>query len=131
MKLQADLQSDFAKLAKEKNNPKKELLKVVLAELSRYKSKDVPDDEVIRIIKKMKDDAIECGNFDEVPILEYYLPKMFEEYQIRKVVRDIIELHQLSGIKDMSKAMMYLKESKDASLIDKSIAIKLVKEMLG
>jgi len=127
MKLQNQLQTDLAKLAMEKNNQKKELLKVVLAELSRYKSKDVPDDEVIRVIKKMKENAIECGNLYEVPILEEYLPKMMSESELRVYLKNII---QNKGFSNMSQIMQYLKIDEKSAFIDKGMASKIIREIL-
>ncbi len=127
MKLQEQLQSDFASLAKETHNPKKELLKVVLAELSRYITKDVPDEEVLRIIRKMKSNAIECGNMDEVPILEEYLPKMMDEGDMRIYLRNVVEV---KGFTNMGQVMQYLKQDENSSVIDKGMASKIVKELL-
>ena len=131
MKLQEQIQNDFAQLAKEKNNPKKELLKVVLAELSRYKSKDVPDEEVVRIVKKMKENAVECGNLDEVPILEEYLPTMYKDWQIKIMVEGIIQDHHLHGMSSIGLVMKELQQQPHSSLIDKGIASKIAKELLG
>jgi len=127
MKLQNQLQADLAKLAMKRNNPKKELLKVVIAELSRYKFKDVPDEEVIRVIKKMKDNAIECGNLHEVPILEEYLPKMMSESDLRIYLKSIIES---KGFSNIGQVMQYLKQDEKSAFIDKGMASKIVREML-
>lgn len=130
MKLQLQIQQDFTNLVKEKNNLTKELLKVVLAEFSRYSLKDVPDEEVLRIIKKMRDSAIECGNLNEVPILEKYLPKMMTENELREYIKSIISENNFSGMKDMSKVMVSIRKSEFSSIIDNGIAIKIVKDLL-
>lgn len=126
--LQNILNNDLAKLAKTTNNPTKELLKVVMAELSRYPTKDVPDEEVLRIIRKMKDNAVACGNLDEVPILDAYLPKMMDEDVLRQYLRNIILIRELTN---MGQVMQYLKQDENASIIDKGMASKIVKELLA
>jgi uncharacterized protein YqeY len=127
MKLQNQLQADLSKLAMKRNNPKKELLKVVIAEISRYKFKDVPDEEVLRIIRKMKDNAIECGNLHEVPILEEYLPKMMSESDLRIYLKSVIEN---KGFYNIGQVMQYLKQDEKSAFIDKGMASKIVREML-
>ena len=128
--LQSKLQGVLSNLAKEKNNQTKELLKVVIAELSRYPSKEVPDEEVLRIIKKMKANAIECGNLHEVAILDHYLPQMMSEDELKIYIKNIIDNFGF-GVKDMGKVMQYLKQDEKASVIDNKIASKIVKELLS
>lgn len=127
MTLQEQIQNDFSKLLKEQNCLPKELLKVVIAELSRYHSKNVPDEEVIRIVKKMKENAIECGNLDEVPILEQYLPKMMKEEELCSYIKSIMTE---TGLMEMGKIMQFLKKSEHSSIIDMSTASKIVRELL-
>lgn len=123
MRLQEKLQSDLSNLAKTKGTDK-ELIKVIIAELSRFPTKEVPDDEVIRIIKKMKANAIECGNLDEVPILDRYLPKMMEERELSMYIQNIISE---TGQTEMGKIMQFLKQSEYASLIDMKLANKIIR----
>lgn len=126
--LQIKLKSVLSNLAKEKNNQTKELLKVVIAELSRYPSKDVPDEEVLRIIKKMKANAIECGNLHEVAILDHYLPQMMSEEELKIYIKNIMGL---TGFTKMGQIMQYLKQDENTNIIDNKIANKIIRELLS
>jgi len=126
MKLQVKLHDDLAKLALERNNPTKELLKVIIAEISRYSTKDVPDEEVLRIIKKMKANAIECGNLNEIPILDKYLPQMMSEDELRIYLSSLID----KGMTNIGKIMQHIRQSEFASIIDNGMASKISKELL-
>jgi len=138
LSLQEIIKNDLVKVAKETGNPKKELLKVLLSEISRYKNadgiqtKEVPDAEVLKIIKKMRDNAIECKNRYEVLILEDYLPQMLNETEIKDFIKQAFISEGFSTRKDVNigTIMQYIRQSKLASQIDNNIASKIVKEML-
>lgn len=130
MTLQEKLQSELTSLAKEKNNSKKELLKVVLAEISREKSKIVSDEVVLRILKKMKFNANGCGNLEEVSILDVYIPQIMCETKLRTIIENIITENEFSGMKDMGKVMGAIRNSEFANSIDSKIASGIVKELL-
>jgi len=130
MKLKEKIQNELTLLAKEQNNVKKELLKVVLAEISREKTKDVSDDVVLRIIRKMKENATECNNTEEAKILDEYLPKMMEESELKTIISNHIEENNYSGIKDLGRVMLFLNNSEYSIRIDNKIAVNLVRELL-
>ena len=79
----------------------------------------------------MSQNAIECGNMNEVEILSKYLPSMFDEKQIRDVVEKIIIDNNLSGAQSMGKVMGEIRKSPDAAKIDNKIASVIVKELLN
>jgi len=130
MKLQEQIKQDLANVAKETGSIKKELLKVIVAEISRSSTKNVEDDEVLRIIRKMKENAIECGNHHEIPILNEYLPQMLSENEITDIIKTIVNTHKYSTIKDMGNVMKELKLHNQANLIDNKIASQIVKLIL-
>jgi uncharacterized protein YqeY len=130
MKLKEKIQNELTLLAKEQNNVKKELLKVVLSEISREKTKDVSDDVVLRIIRKMKENATECNNTEEAKILDEYLPKMMKESELKTIISNHIEENNYSGIKDLGRVMLFLNNSEYSSRIDNKIAVNLVRELL-
>lgn len=130
MKLQEKIQFELNSLAKEKNNSKKELLKVILSEISREKTKNVSDDVVINIIRKMKENAIECNNLNEVEILDEYLPKMMGENELRVLISSHIEENGYSGMRDLGKVMGFLNKSEHSNVIDNNIAVGIVRELL-
>jgi hypothetical protein len=110
--------------------PTRELLKVVVAEMARGKNKEISDEEAVRIIRKFKANAIECGNLDELPILEVYLPKMLSEASIRAIMNTIIFEYTYTGIPNMGKIMQYVNAHRQADQIDKKIASSIAKEMI-
>lgn len=136
MTLQDRIKTDMVNAMKSKNKDVLGLLRVVTAEFPRcdyYKdvSKDLPDNEVIKILRKMSANAEEQGNNVEVEILSKYLPEMLGEFQIKTIVGGIITSNGYSGMKDMGKVMGEIKKLAVASQIDGKISSKIVKEMLG
>ena len=130
MKLQEILQKDLELSIINKDNATRNLLKVVIAELSRSKEKEVSDDEMTRVIRRMKEGAIQCGNLQEVPILDKYLPQMLNEDQIKVIIEEIIKINNFSSIKDMGKVMMEIKKHPQSTMIDGKLSNTIVREIL-
>lgn len=136
MTLQDQIKTDMVNAMKNKNKEVLGLLRVVTAEFPRcdyYKdiSKDLPDNEVIKILRKMSANAKDQGIDVEVQILSKYLPEMLDEIQIKTIVGGIITSNGYSGMKDMGKVMGEIKKLAAASQIDGKISSKITKEMLG
>lgn len=53
MNLQERIKSDLKTAMKEKNEAKKNTLRVVIGEFGRSDKKELPDDEVVKILKKL------------------------------------------------------------------------------
>ena len=126
MTLQKQIKADMVTAMKTKDTETLSLLRVVTGEFSRV-GKELSDDEVLKVLRKMSNDAEGLGNDDEVEILEKYLPQMFTETHIRLAVNKIIQDNDYSGMKDMGNVM---KELKSPS-IDNKLASNIVREMLG
>ena len=94
-------------------------------------SKLISDEEAIRIIRKFKSNAIECGNLDELPLLESYLPTMLSEEKIREIVGEIIFEYTYIGPPNMGKVMQHIKNRKENDQIDAGIASRIAKELLA
>lgn len=132
MTLQEQIKSDMVKAMKEKNIELRDFLRVVMAEFSRdKKEKNLSDEKVIGILKKLSANAAELNNDSEVKMLEKYLPAMLEETQIRVLVQGIITSKGYSGIQDMGKVMGEIKQLPAASQIDGGISSKIVREILN
>lgn len=136
MILQNQIKDDMVNAMKSKNKEILGLLRVVTAEFPRcdyYRdiSKDLPDNEVIKILRKMSANAKDQGNNVEVEILSEYLPEMLGETQIKTIVGGIIQTNSFSGMKDMGKVMGEIKKLTVSSQIDGKISSKIVKEMLS
>ncbi|USG62410.1 GatB/YqeY domain-containing protein [Sneathiella marina] len=67
---------------------------------------------------------------EEIEIISDFLPKQFDEEEIRNAVKEIIAEIDAQGLKDMGKTMATLK-GKYAGCMDFSIASSIVKETLG
>ena len=126
--LQERIQNDIKAAMLSKDAKKLLLLRVVKSEITRI-AKELHDDDIIKILKKMRSNAEIMSNEDEIKILETYLPAMLEPAQIKTIISGIINKNNYSGMKDMGKVMNELKTY--ASTIDGAIASKFVKELLG
>lgn len=130
MTLQEQVKNDMVNAMKTKNQEELGLLRVVSGEFSRI-GKELSDEEAIRVIRKMSDNAKEQDNEVEIKILNKYLPQMLEENQIRTIVGGIINTNKFSGMQDMGKVMGEIKKLPISTQIDGKISSKIVKEMLS
>ena len=82
MSLQEKIRQDLGQAMRDKDQEKKEGLRVILGEFGRMDKKELTDDEVIRILKKLyknekelleKKKSAEDSEF--IRIIEMYLPK--------------------------------------------------------
>ena len=126
MTLHERVNADMIAAMKNKDRETLDLLRVVKGEFGRV-GKDLEDDEALKVLRKMSENAKELGNDKEVEILDKYLPKMLDEEEIRLAVNEIIENNGYSGMQDMGNVMKELKKP----TIDGKIASKIVREMLG
>jgi len=132
MTLQEQIKKDMVQAMKDKNVELRDFLRVVLAEFARdKKEKNLSDEKVLGILKKLSSNASELNNDSEVRMLEKYLPKMLEETQIRVLVEGIITSNGFSGMKDMGNVMREIKQLPSASQIDGAISSKIVREILN
>jgi len=128
MNLQEKIKADMVAAMKNKNEDVKSLLRVVLGEFNQI-GKEVSDEDAIRIIKKMKENAIEMGNQIEVDILDPYLPSMLEPKQLEILIKGIIQKNSFEGMKDMGKVMGELKTNY-GSTYDGKLASDIVRNNL-
>ena len=132
MTLQEQLQQDLEQANVQKLSTEiKDVLKVLIAELTRGKSKVVPDEKVISVIRAERENAITCGKLNELPIYDKYLPKMMSEQGIADYVHLIIETEHLEGMQSVGRVMAHIKGGGLGPSIDNSIAIKYAKEFLA
>ena len=85
------------------------ILSVLLSELEQ-KGKTSTDDEVIREMKKMVENARLCGTTEEAEVLEKYLPKMMTEDHIEHVLDAFLKMENITERKDMGKVMAHCKQ---------------------
>lgn len=128
MKLQEKLKDDLKESMKKKDILKRDTIRVVIGELNRV-GKELSDDQVIRIIKKMKENAEDLANYDEAEILDKYLPTLLGEKQLESLISGIISKNGYTSMKDMGNIMRELKENY-GSEVDGKLASQVVKKQL-
>lgn len=134
MSLQTQIREDMLAAMKARDTEVVSLLRVVAGEFGRVMtdaSKQLSDEEALKVIRKMSENAIELGNQGEVDILDKYLPKMLGELQIKTIVGGIIQANKFQGMQDMGKAMGVIKNHPMSAQIDGKIASQITRELLA
>lgn len=104
MNLQAQIKKDLSAAIKEKNENKKNTLRVILGEFGRLDKKELPDDEVVKILKKLikserevLEQKGEAADSAFIEIIEHYLPKMATETEIMAWIQQNIDFSQFKN----------------------------------
>ena len=129
MELFNKLKEDLKKSMINKNEERKNFLRVIIGEINR-KGNDVSDNDILSILKKLKENAKLMNNNFEVSVLDEYLPQMMPECELREIVENLVIKNGFSGMKDMGNVMKLLKNSDFAQYIDFKLASNIVKETL-
>jgi len=152
MSLREKINEQFNSALKSKNKNLVSTLRLVLAAI---KDKDIAnrtgekkeiakDDEIVKILRKMKKqrqdsaDLYKKGSREdllkaeeaEIKVIDSFLPKQLDEEQTKKICIEIIESVGASSIKDMGKVMGALKQ-KYSDTIDFSKVNIIVKGLLA
>lgn len=119
----------------ERNNIKKEILKVIKSEISREEAglKIYEDKEVAQLIRKTIKNLETINNEQskqEIEILNSFIPALMTEEQVKTNVSSIITEIGASGMKDMGKVMGAFKVRFDGQA-DNNVVSKFVKELLN
>ena len=128
MTLQTRIQNDIKTSMLNKDVEKLSLLRVIKGEINR-EAKELSDERIISIIRRMKENAEMMGNQGEIDILNEYLPIMLGEKQLETLISGIITKNGYSGIKDMGKVMSELKVY--GNQVDGKIASGIVRKLLN
>lgn len=131
MTIQERIKKDMVNAMKNKETDKVSFLRFLMGEFTRGYKKNIDDDESISILKKTLANSQQMNNDFEVSILEEYLPTMFSDDEIKTIVETIIKDNSFTSMKDMGKVMVELKNHPKSAQIDKKIANRFVREMLG
>ncbi|QTA87151.1 GatB/YqeY domain-containing protein [Desulfonema magnum] len=110
MTLQEQIKKDLTAAIKEKDEEKKATIRVIMGEFGRSDKKEIPDDDVVKILKKLvksekevlerKGDA--AGDSQFIRIIENYLPKMAGEEEIADWIKENVDF---SKFKNKMQAM--------------------------
>jgi uncharacterized protein YqeY len=85
MALQQVIENDLKNALKNRETAKLNLLRVVIAEATKY-NKEASDAEVIKAVKKYIDGAKLCHTEEEIPLLEVYLPAEMSDEQMKDLL---------------------------------------------
>lgn len=109
MGLQEQIKKDLAAAMKAKDEEKKNALRVIMGEFSRQAQKDISDQDVIKIVKKLikseKEVLEHSGGGDEnrfIEVARAYLPQMAAEEEIKGWICANIDFN---GFKNKMQAM--------------------------
>jgi uncharacterized protein len=131
MTLQEKIQTNLEMAVAVRDNPKRDFLKVIIGELSRLNDKVIANSEVLKLLRRMKENAILLKNDYELIILDGYLPQMMGEAEITVMITNIIESNSFTSIKDMGKVMGIIAKSPVSNIIDNKIASNVVRKLLA
>jgi len=104
MTIQQQIKKDLMGAMKARDEDKKSTLRVIMGEFARADSKEISDDEVIKVLKKLikseKETLSRKGSDEDtafVRIIETYLPQMASEEEIIAWVNGNIDLSQFKS----------------------------------
>ena len=152
MSLREKINKQFNTGLKSQNKTLVSTLRLVLAAIkerdianrSSGKREEVKDQEIVKILQKMKKQRQDSADLyrkgerpellaaeeAEIKIIDTFLPKQLSEEETKKICKEIIALTGASSIKDMGKIMGSLKQ-KYSDSIDFSKANIIVKGLLS
>ena len=135
MTIQEQISEDLKEALKSRDTQKLSYLRVVAAEFSRINSidgsKNHSDEVITKKLRELEENAKLMSNEYELGVLSNYLPKKLTEEQIKPIVLGIINLNHITSMKEMGKVMGLLKQDPNSSLIDNTIASRIIKETLS
>jgi hypothetical protein len=125
MTIQAQMKTDLVSALKEKDEERKNAIRVALGEFGRIDKKDLDDEEIIRILKKLIKSEKEMldakGVSDDsmfIRILDNYLPKLASRDEIREWIRQNIDFAQFKNkMQAMKPIMSYFGSSADGNIV--------------
>ncbi len=127
MNLQKQIKSNLTAAMKAKDEEKKDTLRVILGEFGRLDKKELSDDEVVKILKKLMKSEKEVleKKGDEtdsrfIKIIENYLPKMATEADITKWIEQNIDFSEFKNkMQAMGLIMKHFGATADGNAVKK------------
>lgn len=126
MSLQEKIKSELIISMKAKDAARTGAIRILIGEFQRQPEKDLADDKVIGIIKKLIKSERELmaagGEADEayISVLEGYLPKQASEEDIKKWVSENVDFSQFANkMQAMKSIMAHFGSSADGNLVKK------------
>jgi len=125
MKLKEQIKQDLTAAMKAKDEKRKSALRVILGELSRLDKKELIDDDIFKILKKLikaEKEVIqrkgEQADDGFVKIVENYLPKMATEAEIRSWIEQNIDFADFKNkMQAMGQIMKHFGTATDGNAV--------------
>ena len=152
MALREKINQQFNTALKNKNKTLVSTLRLIVAAIKERdianrkggKKEEVKDQEIIKVLQKMKKQRQDSASLyekggrqellnvekAEIEVIDTFLPKQLNEEETKKICKEIIESIGASSIKDMGKIMGSLKQ-KHSDSIDFSRANVIIKGLLS
>jgi len=126
MSLQQTIQSELKEAMKAKDSARVGVIRILIGEFQRQPEKELSDDKVIGIIKKLikseKEliDAGGDGDADYIANLESYLPQQASEEEIKEWIGANIDFSQFGNkMQAMKPIMAHFGSSADGNTVKK------------
>jgi len=127
MKLQERIKQDLTAAIKAKDEGRKAALRVILGEFARLDKKELSDDEVIKILKKLNKSEREVletkgdpQDSEFIKTLDSYLPQMATDAEIRDWIEQNIDFEALKNkMQAMGPIMKHFGATADGNAVKK------------
>lgn len=126
MSLQQQLKTDLVAAMKAKDTERKDAIRIIMGEFGRQDAKELTDDQVIAIIKKLIKSERELlaakGDDDSeyIKVLESYLPKQASEEEIHAWIEANIDFSTFKNfMQAMKPVMTHFGASADGNTVKK------------
>ena len=103
-------------------------LRVIIGETQRTEKKDLNDDEIIKIMKKLEKSELEMGDrmdSDFIRVLREYIPQMLSREDIEKWIQENVDF---SGLKNKMQIIGIVKKE-FGEQVDGKLVSEIVKGM--
>jgi len=127
MSLQEQIKKDLAAAMKAKDDEKKSVLRVIMGEFARQAQKEIGDEDVIKIIKKLvksekevleKSGTVQSNRF--IQVAENYLPQLATEDDIKSWITANINFSDFKNkMQAMRPIMQHFGANADGNLVKK------------
>lgn len=127
MTLQEQIQLDLKHSMINKENDRRDILRIIMGEMSRNKtSKILTDEQIISIINKLVENATIMKNQTEINILTSYLPKTMDKCEIDIIVNNIMSEFNYNSSNQFGLILKELK-NRYGTQIDNKTASEVIK----
>jgi uncharacterized protein YqeY len=129
MNLQSQMKKDLSTAIKAKDEKKKDTLRVILGEFGRMDKKELSDDEVVKILKKLMksekevlEQKGEAADSEFIKVIETYLPKMATREEITAWIHQNIDFSQFKNkMQAMGLVMKHFGATADGNFVKEII----------